>query len=376
MSKAIAFSEPSYIFIRPDEMYDEIGKLYASHNYYKDGEIYFITKMKKAYFNRKYKVKNNSLVELNFIVNEKSYKTDIDIIKFLYEHDYYKSKFNNENEFFINIMHNVYIPSNFLLNFFFISIKKLYSNKLIDEIRYLKYLKYIFSKEIKVNFLSDYKISIYDPISKIIADEKMLEEFKKNSPKEFDRMKKSLDHTFDKDRISEIDFSKISSSNDISLDLSIDQIINYNNIEVGNQEILYIGQTKREPFDRLHEHKILQEYLAKFQRNDKEQIILHIFNFKVWDINKVTSSIKKSLNKKIKIDDKITAIESELINYFIPEKNVHYTKENRKEWEHIKRLKKLNYTEIAFELNMDNEYCRFSTSKIPSSKKHFLRITI
>lgn len=376
MSRVIAFTEPTYMFIQPDEMYDEIGKLYESHNYYKNGEIYFITKMKKAYFEQKYKVKNNSLIELNFFANGKKYKTNIDVIKIMYEAEYCKNKFINQNDFFINFMHYIYKPSSFILNVMLVNLKKLYLNKLIDNKKYIKYLKYIFSKEIKVKYLSGFRISIFNPISKFITDEKLLKEFELNSPLEFEKMKKSLDHIFDKKRVEKIDFSKITSSSEITLEISIDQIINYNNIDVGNQEILYIGQTKKEPFDRLHEHKILQEYLAKFQRNDKEQILLHIFNFKIWDINKTTKTILKELNKKINLEDKITIIEAELINYFCPEKNIHYTKDNRKEWEHIKKLKKLNYSEVAFELNMDKEYCRFCTTKIRSSKNHFYKTVI
>lgn len=376
MNNFIGYSGPLYMFITPEEMYGELGKLKSSHINYKEADIYFLSKMKKVKFVKSFKkVTKNASVEIKVKVSNgddsyKEQKGEIEIADFFYSLPHIEKEFRSKDEFLFYILYSLYVPKNFIWDKILKTAKGFFIKGLLSEEALFRLMKYIYSKEIKVEFFSDYTISIDEPISKILTDEEGLKIQKELFPERHEEILDLNNEPFDKDSLSKVDHSKLDEFNSESIILSIDQIVNMFNINVGVQEILYIGQTQREAFERLLPHEKLQELTSKFLRNDNEAIVVHLFGFQVFS-NLISYP-------KLKPKDKLTALEAELIKYFRPEMNDIFKNGNRNSWDHIKNMKKLGLKEIMIELDIDGQYCKFTTNKVKKENpnQHIIRIKL
>lgn len=379
MTKLIGYSGPSYLFLTPNEMYGEIGKLKSCHKKYKQADLYFLTKMKHTKFNENYNEIKNAKVQIKVLVGEKEINVSINPISYFYQMEHFKNLFKSEDELLLNILHNSYIPNRKYHRIMFNTSRRLFLNNFLSSSLYIQILKYIYSKEIKVSFLSPYTISIDEPILKIITDEQKNKEFKNKFPEKYQAMQNSVSVEFDLECIKNIEHNKLPYYDIEAMNYSIDQIINIENIDVGEQEILYIGQTEKEPFERLLPHEKLQELTSTFLRNDKEAIVIHLFGFQT--ILTANAKLKHTLvldKNKLTNKEMLTTLEAELINYFKPEMNSDYKNGIRKNWEHIKKLKSLNYSNIFIELDIDGQYCKFKTDTINifNMNQHIIQISI
>ena len=361
--KALIFSEPTYIFMTPDEMYGELGKLKSCHKYAKNANIYFITKMKKVKFDTRYKkVDLNGNITLKIIRGDKVEKVKFDPIDYIYNinRSYFQEIFKSKNNFFIYLMHNQYLSQKSHIRLLINILKKTFSKNIISKKIYFKLMKIIYAKEVNIIFSSAYTVNIDEPILKAstLID---TEDHHEVVP---------FDNQYDEDCYSNVNMDNLKFRETGTITLTIDQIINLNNIDVGDQEVLYIGQTKREPFERLLPHEKLQKLIATHTRNEHEAIVVHLFNFKQLG--------KYSDDNKLEKSDKITTLEAELIHYFKPTENNHYKDSSRSTWNHIKKLKSLKYSDIAIELNIDGEYCKFRTNTINLDNKniHAMQVKI
>lgn len=378
MSKSIGFTGPSYLFLTPNEMYREVGKLKQCHNNYKQADIYFLTKMKHVKFNEEYtEIKKNKII-IKIICAGVEKEVILDPMDHIYKIKHMKNIFQNKEELFFYMLHNEYTTKNRYLHFIYTNSKKLFMAKILSRKIYINILKYIYSKEIKVTFLTPYTVSIDEPILKIITDEKKNSEYKSQFPKRYEEVQKKLNSEFNEECISNINYDKLPFHHLRAINYSIDQIVNIENIDIGEQEILYIGQTEREPFARLLPHEKLQELGLTYLRNDKEAIVIHLFGFQtlIFDNNKNyvnINEINKLTNKEI-----ITTLEAELINYFKPIMNSDYKHGERKNWKHVKKLKYLKYKNIIIEQDIDGLYCKFKTKTIDieNKNKHIIRTNI
>ena len=126
MSKSIGFTGPSYLFLTPNEMYGEIGKLKQCHKNYKQADIYFLTKMKHVKFNENYiEIKKNKII-IKIICAGIEKKVIIDTIDHIYNIKHLKNIFNNKEELFFYMLHNEYKTKNRYLNFIYNNVKKLF----------------------------------------------------------------------------------------------------------------------------------------------------------------------------------------------------------------------------------------------------------
>lgn len=372
----IGYSGPKYLFLIPEEMYGEVGKLKSSHFNTKNADIYFLSKMKKVKFDKLfYKVTKDALIEIKVLVanKDKAYeekKVKIEIIDYFYLLPHIINEFENKDTFFFYILYNLFRPKNYFSNIILEISKKFYRKKLILKETVFNIMKYIYSSEVKVTFDSDYTILIDEPILKILTDEENIKLLEEIYPEEYERIINLNEEPFDKESLKKVDHSKLGKYNSNSIVLSIDQVVNLLNIDVGEQEILYIGQTKREPFERLLTHKKLQELTSSFLRNDNEAIVVHLLSFQTYS----NLNIYSKLTKK----DILTALEAELISYFKPEMNDIFKDGNRQEWTHIKNIKKLGIEHIFIELDIDGQYCKFITNHIRNDNpnKHIIEVQL
>ena len=373
----IGYSGPTYLFIIPEEMYGEVGKLKASHLNTKNADIYFLSKMKKVKFDKLfYKVTNDALVEIKVLIanKDKGYKQEkvkIEIIDYFYLLPHIRNEFENKDAFFFYVLYNLFRPKNYFFNTILEILKKFYRKKLILKETVFNIMKYIYSSEVKVKFDSDYSILIEEPILKILTDEEKIKLLEETYPEEYERIINLNEEPFDKESLKKVDHSKLEEKyNSNSIVLSIDQVVNLLNIDVGEQEILYIGQTNREPFERLLTHEKLQQLTSSFLRNDNEAIVVHLLSFKTF--------YNLNINNKLNQKDKLTALEAELISYFKPDMNEIFKDGDRQKWAHIKNLKKLGIKQIFIELDIDGQYCKFITKNIRNDNpnKHIIQVQL
>lgn len=377
--KNFHFDGPTWAFLTPEQMYDEEGKLRRAHKHYQNADIYFLSIMNKCLFEpSKTKVLLDGRIKCQIRVGDPLKKKfnhvikNFPLYKILHAAPGIKNQFKNEKEFLSFILFERYRPKGYFKKIIYEYSLKLLKAGFISQKLCLKILTAIYSSEIKVYHETRFEINIFDPLVQFTTNNKKAEQVQKDNP----RLSALNEADWDTSKTKDIDYSKLpGAKNSEYFRLTIDQVINYFNIEVGNQKIAYIGKTKQMPFDRLFPHEKLNELDAKLLRNEYETLIIHLFKFANWDepisSNRPTTFISKA--------DAITITEAELINYFKPTENTTFVKNDGKaNWKHIKLLKRNKYRKIRGLLDVDGQYAKFHTLHVGDKKlnKHEINIDL
>lgn len=367
--KKFHFDGPTWAFLTPEQMYDEEGKLRRAHKHYQNADVYFLAIMNKCFFDpSKTKVTLDGGIRCEVYVGDPENKKFNRInLKFpladiLYAMPEIKARFRNRDDFLFFVLLNQYLPKSILKINIYRFVKKLVNNGTLSKLFGFKVLRLIYSSEIKVRHESRFEINVFDPVADAITDNGKAAKARKANPHNINL--NEVD--WDSNKTKEIDYDKLPGAGDKeNCRLTIDQILNYFSIDIGNQKIAYIGKTEQEPFDRLFPHKKLNELDAKLLRNEYETLIIHLFGFSHWDEPVVSLTPYTSVAKS----DAITIVEAELINYFKPSENDKFVNdEGKADWKHIKLLLGKKYRQIKGLLDIDGQYTKFYTTHVGNKK--------
>ena len=364
--KSLYFGGPTWMFLTPEQMYGEEAKLRGAHRYYQDASIYFITKMKKVRFNpAKSTVQNNGSIQGEIVIGdprkpETKLSFELPGIEVLYSTKLFQGRFESRQEFLQFALHNYYRPSKPIskaLNWL--------GKMLFRRSRFINLANWLMTKaysiEVFVIHKSEYEITFFDPIAYSLSNRPSARRSQHSCGTILD------EKVWDSQMLDEVNFKELPvSSAPGLLRLTIDQVANIFDVDVGPQEVVYVGKTERLPFERLLPHEKLQELQAKLLRSDAEAIVVHLFAFQ-------TAEIPGSLDKPARIGRElaITTIEAELINYFKPEMNDKYMKDHRRPtWEHLQELKRAGFRTVVTELDIDGQYVRFASPNASKAGKN------
>ena len=379
--KTFHFDGPTWAFLTPEQMYNEEGRLQRAHNYYKDADIYFLSIMNKCIFNpKKTKVDFDGNIKCEICLGnplEEKFEY-INIFFPLSEIQYAKPEiknlFESRDHFLFTVLLNQYRPKNHLRFKSYNLFLKLFEKNIISSTLCFKILKFFYSMDITVSHKTRYEINIFDPLADCIIDNEKAEIARKENPRLYANSQKN----WDKSKIKDIDYDKLPGAGDLeNCRLTVNQIINHFNIEVGNQKIAYIGKTEQEPFDRLFTHNKLNKLTAELLKNEYETLIIHLFRFTNWD--QPIFSLQPNTATAIAKADAITIAEAELINYFKPTENDKYIKDDGKaNWKHIQLLLNKGYKNVRGVLDINHQYAKFYTDHIGDKKlnRHEVNISL
>jgi hypothetical protein len=360
--KNFHFDGPTWAFLTPEQMYDEEGKLRRAHKHYQNADIYFLSIMNKCIFEpSKTKVSPDGSIKCEVCVGDPlKKKFNRKSIYFPLPEVWYampgiKDRFESRDEFLFYVLFNKYRPKGSFKNKIYELSRKSIKRGIISPTFCFKVLRAIYSSEIKVCHETRFEINIFDPLAHCMKNNEKAELARKTNS----RFHALNEADWDTSKTKDIDYSKLPGAGcNENCRLTVDQIINYFDIEVGNQKIAYIGKTEQEPFDRLFPHKKLNELDAKLLRNEYETLIIHLFGFINWDEPVLSLPPTTSISKT----DAITIAEAELINYFKPSENDKFVKDDGKaNWKHIKLLIRKRYKKIRGLLDVDGQYTKFYT---------------
>lgn len=358
------------MFLTPEQMYEEQGKLRAAHKHYQNADIYFLTRMQKVRFEpKKFRVSRNGEILGVLSLGDptgicKKLNFSFPPLEALYSMKHISPQFKDLEHFFVYALVHIYKPKCVKARLAYWMAQRLYKRKLFSKL-VIFLMKWSYSRDLHVVSDSPYEICFVDPIASQLIKDQKVEELKSSSPEVYKKYRTLQDSEWDTERLKTVDFSKLKDfhSSTLLLPLTVDQVVSHFDIDVGNQEILYIGKTEREPFERLLPHEKLQELQSKFLRNDGEAIVIHLLGFQKNDID---NGIQKPTS--LSRTDAITTVESELINYFKPVMNEKYVEDDGKRtWSHIKTLTSSGYEQIATELDIDGQYTKFETAHIKNA---------
>lgn len=366
--KTLYFAGPTWMFLTPEQMYGEEGKFRSAHKHYQNADIYFLTKMRKVRFQpEKTGITADGRIKVAVTLGNPLGKHDektfvFPAVEVLYAMRHISTQFSSREDFFLYLLlhrHKPRRPKTRLAHWLGTRLLRLGIAPKLGSFL----LKWAYGQEVRLNHKNAYEISIEDPLARELTDEKKVADIKRSNPIEYERVKALLETDWDTEKLKSVDYGKLPGSTDRgALRLTVDQVVNYFEVDVGPQEIVYIGKTEREPFERLLPHEKLQELQSRFLRNDGEAIIVHLFGFKAFDI--VSGGMKES---RIKTSEAVTANEAELINYFKPVMNDKYVNDaGKKFWKHIASLRAQGYRQIATLLEIDGQYTQFVTKETGS----------
>lgn len=370
--KTFYLGGPTWMFLIPDQMYGEDGKLRAAHHHYKNADIYFITKMCKIRFDtRQTRVTSDGQIQTTIIVGDpsgehKTYRFVFPHIYTLYSVKHIAPQFESVEHFFKYTLCHYYRPQSRLSRAAYKFGRSLATIKALSSLGFTL-MNWAYAREVKISHKTAYEITIDDPLLRSIVNNAEVEQMKTENPEVYRRQRELHDADWDTERLKKVDFSQLPGGGEaLASRLTVDQVINIFDVDVGVQEILYIGKTNREPFERLLPHEKLQELESKFLRNDGESLIVHLFGFKKIDIANGTVN-----QTKLKKEDATSACEAELINYFKPAMNSDYVKDTGKSnWDYIRKMRANKYQQILVELDIDGQYTKFASTEAGISGKN------
>ncbi|MCS0031256.1 hypothetical protein NB539_03730, partial [Vibrio parahaemolyticus] len=259
--KTFHFDGPTWAFLTPEQMYDEEGKLRRAHRHYENADIYFLSIMNKCVFipeKTKVSMSGDIRCEINFgNANEKKFeriKISYPLAEVIYSMPGIKDKFESRDDFLFHVLFYQYKPNGLLKGKILSITKKLLKNNLITNQVCFKILSAIYASEIQVRHETRFEINIFDPLTECMTDTKKAEEHKKRNP----RFHALNSENWNKEKTKNIDYTKLPGAGDKeNIRLTIEQIVNHFDIDVGYQRVAYIGKTEKEPFERLFPHKKL-----------------------------------------------------------------------------------------------------------------------
>ncbi|MFB2830927.1 hypothetical protein ACE1BS_15165 [Aeromonas jandaei] len=367
--KTFHFDGPTWAFLTPEQMYDEEGKLRRAHKHYQNADIYFLSIMNKCFFEpRKTTISSDGSIKCEVCVGNPSKKKfdrisiSFPLSEIMYSMPGIKDRFKSRNEFLFFVLFNQYCPKSFFKIRLYEFSRHLLKRGIISTTLCFNVLRLIYSSEITVRHETRFEINIFDPLAHCITNNEKAEQERKANP----RFYTLNEADWDTSKTKNVDYSKLpGAEKGENCRLTIDQIINYFDIEVGNQKVAYIGKTEQEPFDRLFPHKKLNELDAKLLKNEYETLIIHLFGFMNWDEPILSSLPITSISKA----DAISIAEAELINYFKPSENDKFVRDDGKaNWKHIKLLIRNRYQQIRGLLDVDSQYAKFYTLHVGEKK--------
>lgn len=364
--KTLYFTGPTWMFMTPEQMYGEQAKVRSAHKHYQNADIYFLTKMRKVRFNpKKSFITSEGQIHIVLTLGDPTGELEEKVFVFpalelIYTMKHISSQFKNREDFFLYALFHHYKPERHVTRLAHGLARSLLRTKIMP--RFGAFLmKWAYGRDIRVTHKNAYEIEIVDPIARQLVNNQKVEAMKTSAPEKYKQMRKLLDVDWDTKILKNVNFQELVGEYERgTIMLTVDQVVNHFEVDVGVQEIIYIGKTERTPFERLLPHEKLQELESKFLRNDKEAIVVHLLGFKEFDV--IDGDMKKA---SVNSEDAITTVEAELINYFKPVQNTNFIDDNRRRfWEHIKKLKLSGYTQIATELDIDGQYTKFATQTI------------
>lgn len=366
--KTLYFAGPTWMFVTPEQMYGEEGKLRSAHKHYKNADIYFLTKMRKVRFKpEKSGITGDGKIKVVVSLGDPTGQHDettfvFPAIELLYSMEHISTQFRSRENFFVYVLLYYYKPQRLRSRLAHWIGSRLIVKRIAQEMA-CSLLKWSYSREVRVSHKNAYEISIEDPLARALTDDNKVEEMKQSNPAAYERIQALFDADWDTELLKSVDYKKLpGSSRKGTLRLTVDQVINHFEVDVGPQEIVYIGKTEREPFERLLPHEKLQELQSRFLRNDGEAIVVHLFGFKVFDVEGV--EMKETC---INASEAVTANEAELINYFKPVMNDKYVRDaGKRKWVHMVSLKSKGYRQIVTLLEVDGQYTKFVTAEADS----------
>ncbi|WP_261884492.1 hypothetical protein [Vibrio pomeroyi] len=360
--KVFQLDGPTWAFFTPEQMYGEQAKLRAANKNYINADLYMLTRMNKIYFNvKKTKVNYDGTISAQIFVGNSDLKqferkaVKIPLIHFTYEIPSFKREFTTPNHCFFRLLYRQYEPKSQFKRKLVLIAKKLHAKGMLPNIALFYIMRAVFSTEVRVFHDSPYQINVYDPLIECTSNDEKAEVYRRKNPETY-----SLNNAdWDLEKRSKVDFSNLPGfTEQYNSTYMVDQIANVFEVDVGGQEVLYIGKTEQEDFARLVSHDKLNKTNALHLRDEYKANVVHLLGFRYCDIFgsvACQSNIKKS--------DAITIAEATLINYFKPQDNTHYVDDSgANEWKHRKLLKRKHYQRVDLLLDIDGQYTKFYTT--------------
>ncbi|MGY5618845.1 hypothetical protein ACXHPE_17045 [Vibrio cincinnatiensis] len=367
--KVFQLDGPTWAFFTPEQMYGEQAKLRSANKNYINADLYMLTSMNKVLFNtKKTKVNYDGTISVEILVGNSSLKKferkhlKIPLIHFTYEIPSVKKSFPTPEHCLAHLLYRQYQPKSKIKRKVISFAKKLHAKGLLSDIVLFVFSRAIFSSEVCVFHESQYEINVYDPLIESTTDDEKAKSYYQKNPEAF----RINNAEWDIEKKKKVNFSMLPGFTDsYNSTYMVDQIVNSFEVDVGGQEVLYIGKTEQEDFERLVSHDKLNKTNALHLRDDYKANVVHLLGFRHYELIKAiprASSIDKS--------DAITIAEATLINYFKPQYNTHYVNDDGAgNWQHRRLLKQKRYTYVNMLLDIDGQYTKFYTPDTVSSVK-------
>ncbi|MCI4896597.1 hypothetical protein P3709_24080 [Vibrio parahaemolyticus] len=362
--KIFTLYDPKWAFFTPEQMFDEEAKLRSAHKHYLNADLYMLTKMNKVLFNpKKTKVTFGGDLSVEILVGNSEKKrfdkkrVRLPLIFTIYGFPSIKEKYKSIDLCFSMLLYERYKPSSEFKVKALSLAKIIHQHKLVSDRCLDRVIKFIYSTEVKVAHRNPYEINIFEPLLACMTDNDKAEQERKRNPKDYEMNNANWEQS----KLKEVDFDKLPNFLEgYNSAYKIDQIVNYSELDVGGQEIVYIGKTEQEDFNRLSSHDKVNKINALHLRDEYKSNVIHLLGFKYCE---TIGSINRESN--VKKSDAISTAEASLINYFKPHYNTHYVKnEGSRTWSHRVLLREKKFTHINLHFNVKGQYTKFFTKHL------------
>ncbi|MDO6575110.1 hypothetical protein, partial [Staphylococcus pasteuri_A] len=96
-----------------------------------------------------------------------------------------------------------------------------------------------------------YEVSVYDPIIECTTDNEKAKLARQKNPRRYELN----DANWDLEKKKEVNFDELPGFNETyNATFMVDQVVNLLDVDVGGQEVIYIGKTEQDDFNRLSAH--------------------------------------------------------------------------------------------------------------------------
>lgn len=157
------------------------------------------------------------------------------------------------------------------------------------------------------------------------------------------------------------------------------QTLNFFDAEcIGDLDILYIGKSTSNTFDRLKSHEKWGPIMAK--RSEKKNYLVYFFEIDdhlLIENNFADLKMREQASNNIPKDAIVKLCEASLINHYKPRFNKDHTETLVEESEIVKKwLKSNDYNELFTEVELEGLMGRLCTESQPFNKRHAIQLTI